>query len=373
MHFATGLPMMLRSFLLGIGSVVTMGVLAVACGSNSDDGSNGNGDGGAGNGNGNGDNGGFVDGGNNTNPTSVSPDAACATSSAAGEGIAASLIFMFDRSGSMKQDNKWTAASAAMKGFFADPNSASFNASLQFFPLYDANNDLQCTPPAYKAPAVPLTQLPNGPLFGSAIDGIGFGENTPTLPALQGALQYAADVQAGGKKAAVVMVTDGEPVACTDQGNTIDNVAAAAAAVAGTVKTYVIGVGSSLQNLDAIAAAGGTNKAILVDTSTSADQLTTQISTAIGAIASQAVSCDYKIPPPPAGQSIDPNKVNVQSKGSTLSYDAQCASGTGWHYDDPNAPTKIILCPTTCNEVLADKSAQINVFFGCAVQGGIPR
>jgi len=170
----------------------------------------------------------------------------------------------------------------------------------------------------------------------------------------------------------LVLVTDGEPNHCQ---SSVDSVATEAAAAAADVKTYVIGVGDALSNLNKIAAAGGTGQAILVSTSSSTT-ISDSFKAALGTIASQALSCDYKIPAPPNGQSIDPNKVNVRYSatggvGTTLTYSANCATD-GWHYDSASGPSKIILCPSTCDRVMKDKGAKIDVFFGCAVKGGIP-
>ena len=50
-----------------------------------------------------------------------------------------------------------------------------------------------------------------------------------------------------------------------------------------------------------------------------------------------------------------------------------CAAGcganpTGWYYDDPAAPTQILLCGSECTTVKADAMATINVVLGCATQ-----
>jgi len=55
----------------------------------------------------------------------------------------------------------------------------------------------------------------------------------------------------------------------------------------------------------------------------------------------------------------------------TLTYNQNCTGGTGWHYDDPNKPTKIELCGTTCSGVQA-ASGSISIVMGCATNGVIP-
>jgi hypothetical protein len=100
----------------------------------------------------------------------------------------------------------------------------------------------------------------------------------------------------------------------------------------------------------------------------------TAITTAV--VTGSKVSCEYAIPDPGAGQTLDPNKVNVDYlpggnpppqailRVNTL---ADCGGGGqgGWYYDDNANPTKIILCPSTCTAVQSDPAAKIDVKFGC--------
>src|SRR6185436_2114849 len=110
-------------------------------------------------------------------------------------------------------NGKWPAVTTATKAFFGDQSTAGLSASLSFFPLHENNSDqgnLMCKSSDYTPPKVPMTALPSG-TFAPIIDGTTRLSDTPTLPALQGALAYAKQVEAGGTKAAVVLVTDGEP------------------------------------------------------------------------------------------------------------------------------------------------------------------
>jgi hypothetical protein len=157
----------------------------------------------------------------------------------------------------------------------------------------------------------------------------------------------------------------------------VGNVSGVAAQGAGgtpKVLTFVIGVGSSLGNLNQIAQSGGTNQAFIVDTSAN---ITQQFIDALNAIRGAALACEYLIPQPEAGV-VDYQKVNVEytpggggAPEPLLYYpDAgSCpASGDGWYYDIPptaGTPTKILLCPGTCTKVKADKDGKIDVKFGC--------
>lgn len=87
------------------------------------------------------------------------------------------------------------------------------------------------------------------------------------------------------------------------------------------------------------------------------------------------ISCELAIPTPEAG-TLDPGKVNVQldSQGQKqLLYKVKdasaCGAGGGWYYDDDTSPTKVILCPTSCDqaqqEVQSTGNATLSVVFGC--------
>lgn len=86
------------------------------------------------------------------------------------------------------------------------------------------------------------------------------------------------------------------------------------------------------------------------------------------------LACDLAIPPPPNGHTLDPGLVNVRylaggvAPGTTLprvNTAADCGASGGWYYDDNAAPTKILLCPTSCTNVQNDAAANVNVEFGC--------
>jgi hypothetical protein len=80
------------------------------------------------------------------------------------------------------------------------------------------------------------------------------------------------------------------------------------------------------------------------------------------------------IPPPPDGQTFDRNKVNLQfSAGGQAAQPigavpsaGECANVSGgWHYDDPANPTKVLVCPQTCQTIQAIPDARVDVSFGC--------
>ncbi len=87
-----------------------------------------------------------------------------------------------------------------------------------------------------------------------------------------------------------------------------------------------------------------------------------------------SLACEFTIPEPDGGEIFDADQVNVQfddGLGATLEIGwvasaAECAGVmNGWYYDDPVAPTTILLCPQTCDAIQGFALARIGIVFGC--------
>ena len=132
------------------------------------------------------------------------------------------------------------------------------------------------------------------------------------------------------------------------------------------IPTFVIGVGSSLSNLNGIAVAGGTQQAYLVDTGGNVNQ---QFLAAMNAIRHSALGCVYSIPTAAEraarlqrGQHRVSRRATVarRRRSRTSTTKADCpASGNGWYYDNPAAPTQIILCDTSCSGISVDTTGSV--------------
>ncbi|MCC6215452.1 MAG: hypothetical protein IT376_11350 [Polyangiaceae bacterium] len=106
-------------------------------------------------------------------------------------------------------------------------------------------------------------------------------------------------------------------------------------------------------------------------------QITNQLATKI-VEGAQALDCEWTIPVPPAGQQLDPGKVNVelidttngiQTKFYKVSDAASCDPVLGgWYYDDNTTPTRVIACPQSCTQIKAVATGNVNVLFGCATE-----
>lgn len=297
------------------------------------------------------------------------------------------LAFAFDVSASMgKLDKpyndptlKWQPVVAATTAFFEDPASTGISASLRFFPI-DAAESTRCDPASYATPNVPMTPLPSG-AFRAAIDAVtpktsaDWISGTPTLAVVKATIGFIQPLAASDprSKCAIVLVTDGYPQGCKD--NDVSAVADAVRAVASTIPTYVIGVlnppggPDTVSNLNGVAEAGGTDHAFIIATG-DPEGTKSDFEKAVTGIHTQTIACDFAIPPLPDGRTFDPNAANVAytvgTTRSELAYDATCSSAAAWHYDVPSAPTRIVLCESTCNAIKSTAGAVLHVDFGCA-------
>jgi hypothetical protein len=316
---------------------------------------------------------------------------ACATASSAAQLEPVHLAFAFDVSGSMGKGDepwhdkalKWDPVVHATRTFFEDDASRGLTASLTFFPE-DGDEDERCVEEAYAEPDVEMTALPSQE-FGAAIDAIepmssdDWRGGTPTVWVMRGTRGFVETYREDHRgRYAIVLVTDGYPQGCDDADDSVDAVVAVAEeARADGVDTYVIGVANppiddapdTVSDLHAIAEAGGTQQAFLIDTG-DPEATSSAFTQAIDAIRETAISCSLAIPEPPAGETFDKERVAVRYTGgdgatTTFTYDASCAQADAWHYDDPGAPQQIVLCENTCARVQSDATAAFEVEFAC--------
>jgi hypothetical protein len=244
-----------------------------------------------------------------------------------------------------------------------------------------------CDAASYAMPAIEVAPLPGAAaalmasLAQHQIDGL-----TPTAGALSGAIQHAQALARANPthKLAVLLATDGLPSECEPQDiNGVAALAASGFAANPSVTTYVIGVfapdeaASARTNLNAIAAAGGTGQAFVIDTN---QNVTQAFVTALNSVRSSGLACQYTLPAASAGDAgqLDYFSVNVQfTSGSgqittvgNVKDRASCsATRGGWYYDvDPSTgatPQTISTCDVTCNQLKADPVGQVDILLGC--------
>jgi hypothetical protein len=243
-----------------------------------------------------------------------------------------------------------------------------------------------CEDARYETPAVTIQTLPmaQGMLTRTLAQKVPLG-GTPLGPAVRGVLAHLRQrlMADPARKAALVVTTDGLPEGCER-----NDIAAIAADIAAAFKgppslpTYLIGVFSTNEiamarpQLDTLAKSGGTNQAFVL---TAGEDLNMRLLDALNQIRGAVLACEYRIPAMPAGN-LDFGKVNVRHIGPAgpenvpyVETMSRCDPARGgWYYDVAPAagtPTRIIVCPATCASFTAEKSAQVELAFGCATQG----
>jgi hypothetical protein len=95
----------------------------------------------------------------------------------------------------------------------------------------------------------------------------------------------------------------------------------------------------------------------------------TQLATSV--VNSAPLGCEIPMPTTDAGL-INPNQVkleltlppNAPQILNNVGSLAGCGSG-GWYYDNPSAPTQLILCPETCSVANSVSNPKVNVLLGC--------
>lgn len=317
----------------------------------------------------------FFDGGGPSTDGGLDPDSACGAVSEQAKGATLNLYIAFDKSQSMA-GSKWNSAKAGLGAFVNDPVSAGVFVALNFFP---GKNAATCDQFTYKEPVVPFGELPaNAMPITAAMDLENpDGFSTPIYPALGGAILKSIEVAQNkpGETAAVLLVTDGLPVGPAPICGSVDpedpqSIAdLAATGVSFGVRTFVIGLpGVDQAFANKVAAAGGTDSAILV----SIANVQVEFQTALSKVRGEALPCEFDIPSKVSGGEVDPNYVNVEltfadGMPQILPQNPTCA-GEGWKYDDPAKPTKILFCDASCKAVKADFKAKVQILMGCKTE-----
>ena len=316
--------------------------------------------------------------GTGTDGGTLSPDAACASSSVDGALQPLAMYVLLDRSGSMNQNGatKWNDASDAFGQFVGDPGAAGIKVALSFFPMSNAS----CDGTGYSTPVVPMGVLPGN--AGAVVSAIsqhapgGGGKGTPMEGALNGLRTFCSSYAPAnpGDKTVAVLITDGQPNGCDESTSHLAKIASAMVGGSPSVPLFAIGmVGADFNFMDQLAQAGGTTKSFDVSQGGAGAFLA-----ALKAIAGKALPCEFAMPTSD-GNKVDPTKVNVTyTDQNAVDHQLGQVANAGacvpnaWYYDDAAAPTKILLCPDTCQAVRAQASGKIHIVLGCATSVAPP-
>jgi hypothetical protein len=272
--------------------------------------------------------------------------------------------------------------------FVSDPSSDGISVGLGSFPPLGSAAPDCTTGTNCGTPIVPIAALPgNANAMITAMQTTAKPDNpianTPTECGIRGMISQCEQWQSSsGIQCVNVLVTDGTPTECDT--NDANLIALVASAKTQGLTTFVIGLpGSNLQALDKLAQAGGTTAAI--DVSAGVTAFTDALNKIRATVSvGTALPCQWKIPPPPSGQTFDPKMVNISftPKGGTAQdfgyvSEADCSRATNaWYFDvDPaqGTPTQVLLCSQTCDMLKASSGAEVSVGFGCKRKDAILR
>jgi hypothetical protein len=308
------------------------------------------------------------------------PFEACGGESREAEYLPADVFIMLDRSISMTYDwgdtTRWQMLTDAVQQFVGSPEVASIGIGIQFFSHSGgvADDSIDCNVDNYATAAVEIGEAAEvGADVVATVENTPPAGLTPTVPALEGAIQYAYERnRVGGKRPTVVLlVTDGLPTQCPDEvvPADIEAVAAAGVAMDPPVRTYVIGIEAGF-NLHGIAEAGGTREAYMIEEGDTAERFRDVMLN----ITDAELSCEFDLPSDPDDPmvQIDPDLVMMIydpahgepeeiPKANSASECAHSVAG-GWYYDNSSQPTKIRVCPCTCNRLGA---GLVTLMVGC--------
>jgi hypothetical protein len=304
----------------------------------------------------------------------------CASSSKRAEVAQLDLVLLLDTSGSMLANEKWKSMTSALQSFVVDPRVSDIGLGISFFPKFAGPYTI-CDEATYANPDITVAPLDQSQALyiSTTLDGRSPLGGTPMGPAVQGALRFARSWQQQNpnRKVAFVLATDGLPDESCQfappgrASNTLAAVRAqATAASTQSIPTYVIGVGTELTALNDVAQAGATGQAIIVDPK---GDTTAQLVAAFDKIRRSEIGCEYGIPAPDPGQTLDLAKVNVRFVDELGYVDFLYVSGpdkcsttaNGWYFDNPVSPTRILLCDPFCGEVKASRVGRVDVLLGC--------
>ncbi len=337
---------------------------------------------------------------------------ACAGESVEGEALPAILELVVDTSSSMNQrapgtnQSKWEVTRAALLDAVVGTTNggglpAATAVGLLFYPNKAATINKSpgaSTDCVNTGAAIAPGLLGNGSAqqrstLRTAIEQVQLERSTPTHDAYKFAFENGITKTNLPGRRFMLLVTDGAPTlsfGCTNPSGSLNDVDPTPivdeirrSAAAG-IKTFLIGSPGSEKNrgwMSQAAVIGGTAPSgcqvngpnwCHMDMTTAPD-FSEALRKGLADIAGQVKSCTYEFAAPPSGETINANNINViLSSGNESQLVVRDDVGDcqkGWQLTSDN---QILLCPETCNTVLADPALSVDVLFGCESIGEPP-
>jgi hypothetical protein len=344
----------------------------------------------------------------------------CTGQSVEPEPLGATLFLVLDASSSMDAEaagtgnqSKWEATRDAMIDAIGDLDDSTA-VGLLGYPNKVVDRVPGSTDSCVNVDAlISLNLLGSGDHRQTIIDGLNAIETetcTPTHDAYTVARADFAATPAAGQKYLLLM-TDGQPTytlncqgppdnpeGCgsgvdTPQGTFPSEEAIIAEITAAyqedNIKTFILGSPGSEQHMETgldnrwwlseAARAGGT--AISTTCSddgpnychfdmTQSPDFSAALRETLGNIVGQVLACDYEVPLPPEGETVDYNQTSmVIWPGGANPIQILPADGPdceqGWYVDSSTDPARVLLCSQTCEVAQSDPQARIELLFGC--------
>jgi len=211
----------------------------------------------------------------------------------------------------------------------------------------------------YSEPRADVAVGPNAAAqIQTAIAGTSPANQTPTTAAINASVTYLGTVN-DGLAHYILLATDGQPNCDPGTSSSVtdasvqDTAGAIAIAAGGGIKTYVIGIGPSVGNLDSFALAGGTGTYF---PATSPDALTAALTSIVVAVA----SCTFTM------AAVPPDPTNL---GVYLDKDTKVPLDASDGYSLAADNVTITFNGSYCDGLKNGTYKVMQVFFGCT---GVP-
>jgi hypothetical protein len=262
------------------------------------------------------------------------------------------VLLLMDHSSSMAGGN-WDIARSAVNTLLATFADTSLQFGLDTLP--DPSGAACAVSEPIPVDCGPGTET----AIGDALAGMATFYSTPLYSALNSYLvpSYAPGCAEDGYNHYIILIADGED-SCSSP--TPAQIIEATTALVGIgIKIIVVGfnVNMSSEQLNNIAANGGTTFTTYLNAS---DEPT--LVDALNSIGTAIVDCVFTIDEPDA--TANPDLVNFYFDGVPIPMDADCSSGSGWRWANDDH-TQVEFCPDTCDQITNGEVDMITATFGC--------
>jgi hypothetical protein len=280
-------------------------------------------------------------------------------------GVQNDVLFVVDRAAS--SSSVWSYTQQGITKFLQEAPVHPLNVAISVFPDDGYTNSCEttgaaaCTAAGCDAAILGYTSVPYaGSTITSKLNGVARSALPPPTPAAQAGAYQIAATDYGSYTAPhqprpiVVMVMQSDPTNCSASVSDMATAAANAYAANGT-KTYVIGINLTNATTPGTIAAAGHGKGYSYSGATP-DAF---IQASLDDMLLDLLPCNMALP---AAGTFDPTSTYVYQSTAgnptkaTLSH-VTSASGCnattgGYYYDNNTTPTKISLCPASCNTAI---------------------